>query len=144
VRVLPANAPFALTGSELDEIADDAHIELWVCEAGARSAAQLWSMPNTIEWRGRWEVLTSDAPDAPPNVVLRRLPTGSAPAALGPLPTPLPDELFVRFVPELHKTAFTAPLGASFAWGRTTIFRLQRHSTAHYDDCRVVQYRSAP
>src|SRR5262249_39079020 len=109
VHVVAADAPIALTAAELDELVPTMVVGLRICEAGERSAVQLSKEPPGLSWIGRWEVLSSDAPDASPCAVMRRLPTGWPPSALGSFPAPLPDELLVRFVPELPETAFTSP-----------------------------------
>lgn len=150
VHVLPADAPMALTGPVLAELVPTLALALRVRAGGTRSAVQLSQPPATwgyLSWQGRWEVLTSDSPDAEPCVVMRGLPTVTSPAALGTLPLPLPQELIVRFVPELPETAFTStniPGGTpEFLCGERVTFRLRRSGEEDHDSSRVVVYRTA-
>lgn len=149
VQVVAADAPLAVTGPVLDELVPSMKIALRICETGTRSAVQLSSQPAGLGWLGRWEVLNPDvldaanAPGAPPCAVMRRLPTGWNPATLGTFPSPLPEELFVRFVPELPESSYTSPGKFGFACGATLTFRVRRCGEEDYQYSRVVVYRSA-
>lgn len=147
VRVLPAETPMALTGSALAEVVSNAKAALRVREGATRSAVQLSEDPGMsgdLWWKGRWEILVNDAPDAEPCAVMRRLPTGWSPAALGTLPSPLPEELLLRIVPEVPESAFTSPGTRGFMCGETVTFRLRRSGEEDYEHSRVVVYRTAP
>lgn len=159
VHVLPADAPMALQGTVIDEILTDVELELHVVQRGDRSAVRLskdvWKelmardSLERLDWIGRWEVLTSDAPDAEPCVVLRSPPPergglSPMPAAMGTFPSPIPETLFVRFVPELHDSAFTAPVptpGSGFVCGETVTFRVRRVGEMNFGS-RATVYRT--
>lgn len=140
--VIAADAPQAVTGPELEELARSVQVGLVVQPCGERSAIEL-AQPmsfHATRWIGRWEVLASDGPDAAILATLTRDPSGPAPRTLATLPLPLPTELVLRFVPELPPSSYTSPGTGEPLWGQPTTFRLSRRADQIRPDARVAIY----
>ena len=136
-------ATLALTGPMLESVVQSITVGLLVSESGTRSAVMLYPYPTELAFIGRWEVMPSAAADALPCAVLRIRPQGGVVSTLGALPRPLPEELFLRFMPELPETAYSAPGTRGFACGRPLVIRLHRDGEKDQDDRRVVVYTRA-
>lgn len=148
ILVVPADAPTAVTGPELDRLAPEVQFGLYIRPCGERSAIEVAPAfhHHSTFWFGRWELLDRDADDAEVLVSMPRDPSGPAPRGLARLPVPLPSELFVRYVPELPESAFTAPGKGAPTWGRPTTFRLRRRDDAKHgtDQCAVYATDACP
>ncbi len=130
VHFVASDAPQAVTGPLLETLAPLVQGGLRVQDCGDRVAVKLDTpeLHHLGAWLGRWEVLANDTTDATPLAVLRRNPRGPAPVVLVHFPRPLPEVLFLRFVPELPASALTSPGKGMPMWGGTTTFRVTRRA----------------
>jgi len=142
VTVVPADAPFAYPGTEFDAAIQASPVELLVRESGRRSALSLRTSPLRELPVGSWEVRLDDDLAKPPLASIRVKPTGWGPLGMAELPSPLPERLLLRFVPDSTEAASKPSTWPPVPY-HPQRFELRRSGDEVYLGTPVVVYRNA-